>query len=66
METKAKSTRNVAIEFWRVFCSIAIVGFHLGWIIARACNGSNGYWMETSNWFFGASEVLLLFTVSIF
>ncbi len=64
METKAKSTRNVAIEFWRVFCSIAIVGFHLGWIIARACNGSNGYWMETSNWFFGASEVLLLFTIT--
>jgi peptidoglycan/LPS O-acetylase OafA/YrhL len=40
------------------------VGFHIGWIIARTCNGSNGYWMETSNWFFGSSEVLLIFTLT--
>lgn len=56
--------RNVAIELWRVLIAIAIVGFHIGWIIARTCNGSNGYWMETSNWFFGSSEVLLIFTVT--
>ena len=56
--------RNVAIEFWRFFTAIAIIGFHVGWIIARTCNGSLGYWMETSNWFFGSSEVLLIFTVT--
>lgn len=57
-------TRNVAIELWRVLIAIAIVGFHIGWIIARTCNGTNGYFMETSNWFFGSSEVLLIFTVT--
>ena len=55
-EIKEVKKRNVAIEFWRFFAAIAIVGFHIGWIIARTCNGSNGYWMETSNWFFGSSE----------
>ncbi len=62
-ETEVKK-RNVAIEFWRFFAAIAIIGFHVGWIIARSCNGSLGYWMETSNWFFGSSEVLLLFTIT--
>ena len=56
--------RNVAIEFWRFFTAIAIVGFHVGWIIARSCNEQTGYYMETSNWFFGSSEVLLLFTIT--
>ncbi len=56
--------RNVAIELWRVLIAIAIVGFHIGWIIARTCDGTNGYWMDTSNWFFGSSEVLLIFTVT--
>jgi peptidoglycan/LPS O-acetylase OafA/YrhL len=56
--------RNVAIELWRVLIAISIVGFHIGWIIARTCDGSNGYWMETSNWFFGSSEVLLIFTLT--
>ena len=62
--TKTASKRNVAIELWRFLISIAIIGFHVGWIIARSCNGTNGYWMETSNWFFGSSEVLLIFTVT--
>ncbi len=61
---KETSKRNVAIEFWRFIIAIAIVGFHIGWIIARTCNGKNGYYMETSNWFFGSSEVLLIFTVT--
>lgn len=61
---KETSKRNVAIEFWRFIIAIAIVGFHIGWIIARTCNGTNGYYMETSNWFFGSSEVLLIFTVT--
>ena len=56
--------RNVAIEFWRFFVAIAIVGFHVGWIIARTCNDTTGYYMETSNWFFGSSEVLLVFTIT--
>ena len=56
--------RNVAIEIWRFFIAIAIVGFHVGWIIARSCNDATGYYMETSNWFFGSSEVLLIFTIT--
>ena len=57
--------RNVAIEIWRFFAAFAIVGFHVGWIIARSCNGSNGYWMTPTNtWFFGSSEILLLFTIT--
>ena len=63
-EVKEVKKRNVAIEFWRFFTAIAIVGFHVGWIIARSCNDSTGYYMETSNWFFGSSEVLLLFTIT--
>lgn len=57
-------TRNVAIDVWRFVIAIAIIGFHTGWIIARSCNGTNGFWMETSNWFFGSSEVLLIFTLT--
>ena len=66
MERKKEvKKRNVAIEFWRFFAAIAIVGFHIGWIIARRCNGSNGFWMTPTNtWFFGSSEVLLLFTIT--
>ena len=65
MEKKEVKKRNVAIEFWRFFTAIAIVGFHVGWIIAKSCNGSNGYWMTPTNtWFFGSSEVLLLFTIT--
>ncbi len=56
--------RNVAIELWRFIIAITIIGFHTGWIIARSCDGTNGYWMETSNWFFGSSEVLLIFTLT--
>ena len=63
-EVKEVKKRNVAIEFWRVFAAIAIIGFHVGWIIARSCNDKTGYYMETSNWFFGSSEVLLLFTIT--
>ena len=63
-EKKEVKKRNVAIEFWRFFAAMAIVGFHIGWIIARSCNDTTGYYMETSNWFFGSSEVLLLFTIT--
>ena len=64
-KVEAKPTkRNVAIELWRFIIAITIIGFHTGWIIARTCNGSNGYFMETTNWFFGSSEVLLIFTLT--
>ena len=59
-----KKTRNVAIEFWRVIIALAIIGFHTGYIIARSCDGSLGYFMEVTNWFFGSSEVLLIFTLT--
>ena len=62
---KEVKKRNVAIEIWRFFAAIAIIGFHVGWIIARTCNGSNGFWMTPTNtWFFGSSEILLLFTIT--
>ena len=61
---RATKKKNVAIEFWRAFTAIAIIGFHVGWIIARSCNGSLGYWMQTSNWFFGSSETLMIFTLT--
>lgn len=64
MDKKVTKQRNVAIEVWRFIIAIAIIGFHTGWIIARSCNGANGFYMETSNWFFGSSEVLLIFTLT--
>lgn len=61
---KVTAKRNVAIELWRFLIAITIIGFHVGWIIARSCDGTNGFWMETTNWFFGSSEVLLIFTLT--
>ena len=63
-EKEVPKTRNVAIEVWRFLIALAIIGFHTGWIIARSCDGSLGYYMETTNWFFGSSEVLLIFTLT--
>ena len=64
MKEKAVKKRNSAIELWRFLIAIAIVGFHIGFIIANTCNGSNGYYMKSSNWFFGSSEVLWIFTLT--
>ena len=45
--------------------AIAIIGFHVGFIIARSCDGTNGYFMTPeAKWFFGSSEVLLIFTLT--
>lgn len=63
-EKAIKKQRNVAIELWRFIMAIAIIGFHAGFIIARSCNETTGYFMEVSNWFFGSSETLLVFTVT--
>lgn len=64
MKEKTAKKRNSAIELWRFLIAIAIVGFHIGFIIANTCNGSNGYYLESSNWFFGSSEVLWIFTIT--
>ena len=37
--------RNVAIEIWRFLISVAIIGFHVGWIIAMSCNRRMGNWI---------------------
>ena len=63
-EKEVPKTRNVAIEVWRFLIALAIIGFHTGYIIARSCNASTGYFMEVTNWFFGSSEVLLMFTLT--
>lgn len=64
MKEKTVKRRNSAIELWRFMIAVAIVGFHIGFIIANTCNGSNGYYLESSNWFFGSSEVLWIFTIT--
>ena len=51
-EKVIKKQRNVAIELWRFIMAIAIIGFHAGFIIARSCNETTGFFMEVSNWFF--------------
>ena len=59
------SKRNVAIEIWRFLIAVAIIGFHVGFIIARTCDGTNGFYMTPeAKWFFGSSEVLLIFTLT--
>ncbi len=64
-EKEVPKRKNVAIELWRFLIALAIIGFHTGYIIARSCDGSLGYYMETTNWFFGSSEVLLIFTLTV-
>lgn len=60
-----KKQKNATIEIWRFIIAIAIIGFHIGFIIARTCNGENGYFMvPETRWFFGSSEVLLIFTLT--
>lgn len=53
--------RNVAIEFWRFFFAVAILGYHIGVILApRAMKGI----IEPSNWMAGAGEILFVFTLT--
>lgn len=62
---KKKAEKNVAIEIWRFLIAVAIIGFHVGFIIARTCDGTNGFYMTPeAKWFFGSSEVLLIFTLT--
>lgn len=60
-EKKEVKKRNVAIEFWRFFFAIAILGYHIGVILApRAMAGI----IEPSNWMAGAGEILFVFTLT--
>ena len=55
------NTRNIAIEFWRFFFAIAIVGYHIGVILApRAMKGI----IEPSVRMSGAGEILFVFTLT--
>ena len=61
----AKTKKNVAIEFWRIFFAIAIVGYHVGTIMSKTtATGVNGYFMKASNWWAGAGEILFVFTLT--
>ncbi len=68
METEVsnvKVRKNVAIEFWRIFFAIAIIGYHIGTIMAMSTSkGADGYWMSASNWWAGAGEILFVFTLT--
>ena len=56
-----KSERNHAIEFWRFFFAIAILGYHIGTILApRAMAGI----IEAATWMAGAGEILFVFTLT--
>ena len=56
-----KNKRNVAVEFWRFFFAIAIVGYHIGVIYApRTLKGI----VEPSDWMAGAGEILFVFTLT--
>ena len=57
-EKEVPKTRNVAIEVWRFLIALAIIGFHTGYIIARSCNASTGYFMEVTNWFLDRKSVV--------
>lgn len=60
---KKEGAINSAVKIWQFVIAIAIIGFNIGFIIASTCNGNNGYYMESSNWFFGSSAVLWIFTI---
>lgn len=56
-----KKEKNHAIEFWRFFFAIAIVGYHIGTILApRAMAGI----IEAADWMAGAGEILFVFTLT--
>lgn len=58
---KSGSKRNSAIEFWRFFFAVAILGYHIGTIYApRTLKGV----VEASSWMAGAGEILFVFTLT--
>ena len=54
---KKKKQLNFSVEFWRFFFTISIAGYHVGTTFAR------GRGLDTSVWFFGASEILTVFLI---
>ena len=60
-ETKTTKKKNSAIEIWRFFFAIAIVGYHIGVIFTIAYIPDL---MTASNWMAGAGEVLFVFTLT--
>ena len=60
-ETKTTKKKNSAIEIWRFFFAIAIVGYHIGVIFPMAYIPDL---MTASNWMAGAGEVLFVFTLT--
>lgn len=56
-----KSERNHAIEFWRFFFAIAILGYHIGTIYGNS--SLNGI-VASSTWMAGAGEILFVFTLT--
>lgn len=60
-ETKTTKKKNSAIEIWRFFFAIAIVGYHIGVIFPMAYIPNL---MTASNWMAGAGEVLFVFTLT--
>ena len=60
-ETKTTKKKNSAIEIWRFFFAIAIVGYHIGVIFPMAYIPDL---MTASNWMAVAGEVLFVFTLT--
>lgn len=60
-EKKVVKKKNSAIEIWRFFFAIAIVGYHIGVIFPMAYIPDK---MVASNWMAGAGEVLFVFTLT--
>lgn len=61
VEAKTPKKKNSAIEIWRFFFAIAIVGYHIGVIFPMAYIPDL---MVASNWMAGAGEVLFVFTLT--
>jgi peptidoglycan/LPS O-acetylase OafA/YrhL len=56
-----KTRRNTALEFWRVFASIIIVGYHLSFIFPMSLLPDT---IQSSTWLTGGGEVLFIFTLT--
>lgn len=52
--------RNTAIELWRFFASVIILGYHISVIFPMLTGGK----IAASNWLAGGGEVLFIFTLT--
>lgn len=60
-EKTSTKKKNSAIEIWRFFFAVAIIGYHVGTIFPMAYITDK---MTSSVWLSGAGEVLLIFTLT--